>query len=603
MIMFEKFNIKEIREICMKDSYISSQPKEFVERNCLTLYTLANTWYLLISEYAPISAEIFSTLVKDKGMIFVIKTLSLESEKFIKEEGNFLPFSLQLMNELLFDGNWQQRFLMLLRFGKRYSPVSADILVQDTVQDFIQTENRTKLMQRRPTPMWLLDVMKSEITTVLGNDPKVNPDDRYFSNGACSEGSTLGEKLGAIAHNFRAPWGFEYPLVWDGEMDDISYTCHVLAVPKSYKAARIIAMEETYRQYENTAVYMAILHKMQSSPYYNQFCIEDQERNRSICCTASINADFATIDLSHASDCNSKALVRSIFPSNWVKLLFENISTKAILPSGKTITLQMFSAAGSVLTFCVETLTFWSIARVAKSLYESLTNDIIGDVSVYGDDIIVPTQIAELTMDLLERLGFIVNHDKTFCSPTGHYRETCGAEYLNGYDVSMEYWPRTAMEFDSKKGWFARGLNSYKSLTTLVDFQRRIFQHTRAGMFLASVVREIIPDFTSSNPNDSSATDLYEIFPICKEGYPPHEKGTLVPDEAKRELHYCSMPSYGKFPYDRSWNYDIYRYQKFLRNGPRYEDPFLELLGVSSPDAPLNEVYTKPDIKWRLVQK
>lgn len=603
MIMFEKFNIKEIRHICMKDSTVSTQPTEFVERNCLTLYTLANTWYLLISEYAPISAEVFSTMVKDKGMIFVIKTLSLESEKFIKEEGNFLPFSLQLMNELLFDGNWQQRFLMLLRFGKRYSPVSADLLVNATVQDFIQTENRTKLMQRRPIPHWILESMYSEILSVIGDTPCIDPDDRYFSNGACAEGNTLGDKLGAIAHNYKAPWGLEYPLFWDGEMDEVSHTCHILAVPKSFKAARIIAMEESYRQYENTAVYKAILRKMQSSPYYSQFCIEDQEKNRSICCKASIDASFATIDLSHASDCVSKSLVRSIFPNAWVRTIFENISKYAILPNGRCITLQMFSPAGSVLTFCVETLTFWAIARTAKSLYESLTGEAIADVSVYGDDIIVPTEIAELTIELLERLGFIVNHDKTFLTPTSHYRETCGAEYLNGYDVSMEYWPRAQLEFDSSKGWFSKGLKSYKSLTTLVDFQRRMYQHTKAGMFLASVVREVIPDFTSSNPNDSSATDLYEIFPVFKEGYPPHEKGAVAPEEAKRELHYCSVPSYGKFPYDRSWNYDIYRYQNFLKNGPRYEEPILELLGVSSPDAPLNEVYSKPDIKWRLVQK
>lgn len=604
MTTFEKFNIKEIKEICRIDSTLSSTPKEYIESNYLTLYILCNTWYLLISEYAPISAEIFFTLVKDKGIIFVIKTLSQESEKFIRDEGNFIPFSLQLMNELLFDGNWQQRFLMLLRFGKRYSPALADTLESDSIRDFIQVENRTKLNQRRFIPLWILNSMKSEILSVLGNTPDIKEDDRYFSNGACSEGNTLGEKLGAIAHNYKSPWGLEYSPRWDGDILEVQYCAKLCTVPKSFKAARIIAMEESYRQYENTAVYRAILAKMQSSPFYNQFCIEDQEKNRSICRQASIEASFATIDLSHASDCVSKALVRSVFPSNWVKRLFENVARYIELPNGKRMLLQMFSAAGSVLTFCVETLIFWSIARTAKGLFESLTGESIDDVSVYGDDIIVPTQIAELTIELLERLGFVVNHDKTFSSSTSHYRETCGAEFLNGYDVSMEYWPRSLMIFNhNTKGWFDKGLDSYKSLTTLVDLQRTLFQHTKAGMFLASVVREIIPDFTSSNPNDSSATDLYEVFPIFKEGYPPHMKGAVVPEEAKGELHYCSVASYGKFPYGVSWNYDIYRYQNFLRKGPRYEDPLLELLGVSSPDAPIDEVYCKPNIKWRKVLK
>jgi hypothetical protein len=53
----------------------------------------------------------------------------------------------------------------------------------------------------------------------------------------------------------------------------------------------------------------------------------------------------------------------------------------------------------------------------------------------YGDDIIVPQHAAHFCSDLLTRLGFVVNLDKSFIR--GFYRESCGKHYINGFDVTV----------------------------------------------------------------------------------------------------------------------------------------------------------------------
>jgi len=47
-----------------------------------------------------------------------------------------------------------------------------------------------------------------------------------------------------------------------------------------------------------------------------------------------------------------------------------------------------------------------------------------------------------------------------------------------------------------------------------------------------------------------------------------------------------------------SMQLDLYRYATFLERGPRYEDPLMELLGVTSPYPSSGELCTKPVIDW-----
>lgn len=609
MVNFEIFSFvssRRVAELDTKRNPLTTTPKEYVEINTPSYYILLNTWGNLFRQYAPFTLEVFKGQVVNHGAIATIQLLVSESEKFIKEKGDFLPFTLQLINEIQTDGNWQRILLLLLRFGKRFSPSKVDLIEESSIKDFIQVENRTKLIQRNPVPLWLKKALHEELASVL-LPTKVNKRDRYFSNGAVADGGpVLSDKLDAIGNNCERPWGLEYPMAMHS-LDLPEYsgnqricTAKILVVPKSYKAGRIIAEEEAYRQYENSAVYKMILKLMRSSGRYSEFCIENQDMNRNLCCLASIEKGYATIDLSHASDCVSKSFVRTIFPA-WL-LPHLSLLPNRITIGKKSYQLQMAATAGSILTFVIETLTFWSIARVAKTLYEVLTGETIASVSVYGDDIIVPTEIAELTIELLERLGFMVNEEKSFISPTSNYRETCGMEYFNGFDVSSRYYPRQVLTFNLKDGKIVKGPETYSSMTSLIPLQHALFEHPFASGFLVSVIRSFFPEMTSSAPGTDSS-DLWEIFPICRNGFPPHTKGVTLPPEYGRELHYCNVASYPKSTKDSlsRENYDTYRYQHFLQFGPRYEDPLMELLGCSSPDSTFDEVSNKPQTKWRLI--
>lgn len=168
----------------------------------------------------------------------------------------------------------------------------------------------------------------------------------------------------------------------------------------------------------------------------------------------SIDNDFATIDLSAASDTISYELVQHILPpmvlehlerarspftqisKDYVKLIDTNYCGE-----GKLLRNEKFSSMGNGATFELETIIFLAIARVSynmirKDTYRYRNWSRIGDVSCndivmsFGDDLIVPTDIAKILCDNLVLLGFKVNQEKSFTE--GPFRESCGKDYFLG---------------------------------------------------------------------------------------------------------------------------------------------------------------------------
>jgi len=84
---------------------------------------------------------------------------------------------------------------------------------------------------------------------------------------------------------------------------------------------------------------------------------------------------------------------------------------------------------GNGYTFPLETLIFWAIARTCVRSG--------GIVSVYGDDIIVPSEDYEQLCYVLRAAGFSPNKTKSFS--TGPFRESCGADYFYGIDIRPTY--------------------------------------------------------------------------------------------------------------------------------------------------------------------
>lgn len=160
--------------------------------------------------------------------------------------------------------------------------------------------------------------------------------------------------------------------------------------------------------------------------------LNDQTRNQELARLGSLDGSLATIDLSSASDSISDRLVWSLLPPHIYSFLDVIRSHRAVLPDGTTRRWGLFSTMGNGFTFELETLLFWSIAKACALLAGNT-----GTISIYGDDIIVPSEIAESVINALEAFGFIPNRKKTFT--TGFFRESCGAHYYRGIDVKPFY--------------------------------------------------------------------------------------------------------------------------------------------------------------------
>jgi hypothetical protein len=160
----------------------------------------------------------------------------------------------------------------------------------------------------------------------------------------------------------------------------------------------------------------------------------DQGVNRGLAKQGSLTGDLATLDLSSASDSVTIELVRLLLPHLWFEYL-DDIRSQNVLVRGGYRRTEMFSSMGNGFTFGLESLLFYALAR--SVLY---FEGIKGRLSVYGDDIIVPSSGAYMLVSVLRFFGFSTNQEKSFIE--GPFRESCGGHYHNGMDVTPFYLKR-----------------------------------------------------------------------------------------------------------------------------------------------------------------
>lgn len=160
--------------------------------------------------------------------------------------------------------------------------------------------------------------------------------------------------------------------------------------------------------------------------------LNDQSRNQALAWSGSVGSGLATLDLSSASDSISRIFVSLVLPDMWFSYLDMIRSPVTLLPSGEVHKLEMFSSMGNGFTFELESLLFWSVCRAVAHFTRTP-----GIISVYGDDLIVPSEIADYIVFSLGVLGFSVNTDKSFID--GGFRESCGGHFINGLDITPFY--------------------------------------------------------------------------------------------------------------------------------------------------------------------
>lgn len=248
---------------------------------------------------------------------------------------------------------------------------------------------------------------------------------------ACSEellhSGLLPSVLREVPH-----WSDQFASSW--YIDDEDWLCQQVEVrcesgnlefvPKNAKTDRSIVVEPIL----NSMVQLGIGRYIEDRLRPFGIDIKNQAtENARLAREGSITGGFATLDLSSASDSVSRGLVKFLLPPAWYDLL-KSFRTGTVKYKKRTIVLEKFSSMGNGFTFPLETLIFWAIAHVASN----------GETtSVFGDDIICPTQYARRVISLLETCGFTVNTEKSFVE--GPFRESCGHDYYLGIDTRPLY--------------------------------------------------------------------------------------------------------------------------------------------------------------------
>jgi len=164
-----------------------------------------------------------------------------------------------------------------------------------------------------------------------------------------------------------------------------------------------------------------------------------QPKNKLLALRGSIDDSLATIDMKSASDLIGMDLVRLLLPQPWITVIERFRSEEIRVPGGEWVTLNMVSTMGNGFTFPLMTLIFTALLYANRRVHHKGPRNFIdwSCTAVYGDDIIVPSQEYDSIVDVLQQAGFIINRDKSFS--VGPFRESCGGDYFEGYDVTPFY--------------------------------------------------------------------------------------------------------------------------------------------------------------------
>jgi len=222
----------------------------------------------------------------------------------------------------------------------------------------------------------------------------------------------------------------------------------LICVPKTHKGPRLIASEPIANQWIQQGIKDFLVEGFERSYIGTSIAISDQTQNQQMARIASFGG-LATIDLSAASDRLTCYVVERCFRKRpdilsammacRTPTLFNCLDKK----QPERLQLKKFAMMGSALTFPVQSFVFFGIAVASvlwvRGLRVSIENikSVQSEVTVYGDDIIVPVDSCQVLVQSLTALALKVNSGKSFW--TGKFRESCGTDWYNGECVTPCY--------------------------------------------------------------------------------------------------------------------------------------------------------------------
>jgi hypothetical protein len=284
---------------------------------------------------------------------------------------------------------------------------------------------------------------------------------------------------------------------------DAELPSRVISVPKTQKTPRIIAIEPSTIQYVQQGILESVTRHTHSS-FLNGFIGSDSQKpNQLLAQKGSRDGSLATLDLSEASDRVSSKLVKELLANNHLSrdAIFACRSERASVPGQGIISLNKFASMGSALCFPIEAMVFLTIIFLAIEKEQGcrFTKErdflpFLGQVRVYGDDLVVPVDCVHTVVDQLEYFGARVGRHKSFW--TGRFRESCGKEYYMGSDVSIV---KVRNNFPSQRQQVAETIS-------VVSLRNQMYSSGcwKTAAWLDIRIRKILKYFPNVDPSSSA---------------------------------------------------------------------------------------------------
>lgn len=200
-------------------------------------------------------------------------------------------------------------------------------------------------------------------------------------------------------------------------------------VAKDAKKCRPISIEPSCNIFLQQGVGRYLMRTFRSRGFLDLYHGQELNRKKASCLSNG------TIDLSSASDTIYRALVKALLPADWYYLM-DLIRSKTWSFRDQTGVYENFSSQGNGFTFPLESLIFKAICMASTGLTAR-------EVTVYGDDMILPLEHCPNAIKALTACGFIVNDEKSYYGQHDDcrrfFRESCGADYYMGELVTPVY--------------------------------------------------------------------------------------------------------------------------------------------------------------------
>jgi len=288
-------------------------------------------------------------------------------------------------------------------------------------------------------------------------------------------------------------YALAYP-TWDLSNRKFHVGNRVITVPKNSKVDRTIAIEPGLNLWFQKGVGQMIRRRL----LRRNLDLNSQDRNQRLSRLGSKFNHLATVDFSSASDTISIATVEALLPPQWFCIM-DLMRSRYGLVKGIQFRYEKFSSMGNGFSFELESLIFWSIAvSVCEYLHISSKN-----VSVYGDDVIIPVEAFDLYVRTCAFYGFTVNVQKSFSD--GNFRESCGAHWYLGMDCK----PYFLKELVKSEAVIYRVANGIRRISHNSEMRYCDIRFYPVWRFLCRQVRK--PLFTSNGYGDGGFIENFDI--------------------------------------------------------------------------------------------